>query len=138
MRRIFAVLVVLCLTPSTAWSWGNVGHHITSKLAERDMDPAVLAKVRELLDGQTLSDVCLLPDTWKTTTRKETRDWHFVDIPTTEDEYDADRDCDADGIPENCLLPHLEDYLDTLRNKNASHADRREALIFMRRVSHER
>lgn len=128
MRRLVCGWILACLlVPAAAFPWGNEGHRIASLVAERNMDPAVKAKVRDLLNGQTLADVCVLPDSWKKTTMPETSAWHFVDIPTDAEAYDAARDCKQD----DCVLPHLDHFVQVLADQNASRADRKQALIFV-------
>jgi hypothetical protein len=66
-------------------------------------------------------------DKIKKTTRKETADWHFVDIPLDEDSYDAARDCDED----NCVVPRIEEFRDVLADDGASKTKKKEALLFL-------
>jgi hypothetical protein len=42
-------LLSLFLTPSSAWSWGRIGHQVASTIAEERLTPHALAAVQYLL-----------------------------------------------------------------------------------------
>ncbi len=88
------------------WAWGETGHRIVGRLAAAGIDsPQLRSKILALLDAdedptcrqtdfaERLACVSMWADTVKRTTRKDTPNWHFVDIPVEQDAFDAQRDC---------------------------------------------
>src|SRR6187399_2534237 len=63
-------------------AWGVVGHRVVARIAWALMTPAARTQASTLLDGG--QDVFVSAGTWADdvrSTRPETYNWHFVDIP---------------------------------------------------------
>jgi nuclease S1 len=90
-----ATLVLLALAGTARLSaWGAQGHHIVARIAWALMTPAARAEAERLLGGG--QDVFVAAATWADdvrSSRPETYNWHFVDIPANRAHYDAARDC---------------------------------------------
>jgi len=97
---VFAALLsrAVCLS-----AWGAEGHHIVARLAWAQMTPAARDEATAILGGGSGGpggpggeDVFLAAATWPDeirSSRPETYNWHFVDIPVGETHFDAERDC---------------------------------------------
>jgi nuclease S1 len=75
-------------------AWGAQGHHVVARMAWALMTPAARAEAERLLGGG--QDVFVAAATWADdvrSSRPETYNWHFVDIPADRAHYDAARDC---------------------------------------------
>lgn len=99
-RLPFLCLVVLAaLTlPRTASGWGQDGHRITAEIAERNLTPKALAKVREILGEETLAEI----STWADEIRSDgswdfAKPWHFISINDEESWDDYERVPEEEG-----------------------------------------
>lgn len=127
---ISAVFVLAC--PVWARAWGKEGHRIVAAIAERYLEkhsPAALAKAKELLSVQSLTEVAVYADDVRND-RPYTKNWHFVDIPLEEDMYVASRDCKA-GNKGDCAVQALYRFGFILANKKEDPCARAEALRFI-------
>jgi hypothetical protein len=82
---------------SRALAWGDNGHITVAKIADLNLTAKARADVADLLgSGVHIYDrkIAMFADVFKfTDAGRFTRNWHFVDIPITESNYDASRDC---------------------------------------------
>jgi hypothetical protein len=106
--------------------WGANGHRIIARVTTDRLSKPALQEIALLLDGQTLADVSTWADSIRST-RKETYNWHFVDIPVSDTFYDAAKWC-ANG---DCVIAAVDKYTAILADKSRSKADRAEALKFV-------
>lgn len=129
--RLASVLVmgtgVFLAFGKTGFAWGPEGHKAIAILAERDMRPETLAKVRELLGPESIEDAALWADQIKQSTRPETAPWHFINVPLRDSKIDLARDCPAG----QCVLTKTEEFLSVLVDPHAAAETRREALKFV-------
>lgn len=75
-------------------AWGAEGHHIVARVAWALMTPAARDQATTILGGG--EDRFIAAATWADevrSSRPETYNWHFVDIPVGEAHFDAGRDC---------------------------------------------
>lgn len=75
-------------------AWGAQGHHIVARIAWARLSPAARERATTMLGGG--QDAFLAASTWPDeirSSRPETSNWHFVDIPVEASHYDAARDC---------------------------------------------
>jgi hypothetical protein len=91
-----AVLAFLAIPLATARvaAWGAEGHHLVARIAWARMTPAARDAATSLLGGGM--DAFVASSTWADdvrSSRPETYNWHFVDIPADQPTYDAARDC---------------------------------------------
>jgi hypothetical protein len=123
---------VLLLTQAFPGAWGNNGHVAVAKIAKTRLTPAAAAAVASLLGSQNMDD--LVVDVWadvvRNTTRKDTYNWHFVDIPIGSSGYSADRDCQQTAKGD-CSIAALAREEAVLNNTGATEADRVDALKFV-------
>ncbi|MDA0977459.1 MAG: S1/P1 nuclease [Proteobacteria bacterium] len=97
------LLLLVALLPSTSFAWGWEGHKLICGLAETRLTPEAKAMVNRLLeDGADLkegvvpfAESCLWADDVKYSTRKDTYEHHFINVPDDAWELDYDRDCTA-------------------------------------------
>src|SRR5262245_39018333 len=87
MRR--AVLTLgLSLWSTVACAWGQEGHSIIAEIAQRRLSPQATAEVARLLGpNHSLASIASWADDIRDE-RPETYNWHFVDLPITDDHYD--------------------------------------------------
>jgi len=95
---VCATLVALALlfprTEAPVAAWGAVGHHIVARIAWALMTPSARDAATSLLGGG--EEIFVATSTWADevrSSRPETYNWHFVDIPVDAAHYDAARDC---------------------------------------------
>lgn len=102
------VLTLTALTPAGALGWGETGHHLVVRLAERRLTPAARKQVAALLRHEPQANDCpgsstplgemlcgaMWPDGSRFNTHKNTYNWHFVDISLAHTDYSAARDCE--------------------------------------------
>ena len=64
MKKFIVVLLTVCLFAGNAYAYGPRGHGLVGAIADRRLakNPAVAAKVKQLLNGLTLREAATLPD----------------------------------------------------------------------------
>jgi hypothetical protein len=73
---VFVVFAVILI------SWGAVGHRTVGSIAQKHLTPKALAGVRDLLGGQSLSDVANWADSVRSLPAyKQTGPWHYINLP---------------------------------------------------------
>jgi hypothetical protein len=80
-RQILLTITVSCLA-AVACGWGAEGHRIIGIIAANHLSPPAQAGIRDLLGTQTLADASQWADQIRRT-RRETRQWHYVDFDIT-------------------------------------------------------
>lgn len=131
MKSRLILLLIGCLLPGLAAAWSGQGHRIVGELAERQVRPETLVKIRQLLRGleepslagisNWADDVRSLPE-WRHTAR-----WHYVNFEDLSCAYAPARDC-PDG---NCVFGAINAMQRQLADQGASIQQRREALKFL-------
>lgn len=136
MNRLLTAFLILAAS-GQALAWSKQGHQLVGELAERELEPAALAEVRRLLEGEpepTLAGV----STWADQIRAESRStgnklgelssrWHYVNFPSEGCDYQPARDC-PDG---NCVIGAINEQARILADRSRSDEDRRNALKFV-------
>jgi len=134
MRRVLGVsIVAILLIPGTRSlsAWGAVGHHVVARIAWTLLTPGAKAEAQRLLgDGM---ETFVSASTWADdvrSSRPETSNWHFVDIPVDRPRYDAALDC---GPTEHgdCVVAELARAKAVVADRARSDGDRSEALKFL-------
>ena len=125
-----ALLLLLCLLSSPAWSWGPEGHRIVADLAEAQLRPAALAETRRLLAGEaepTLPGIA----SWADELRKEQAGangrWHYVNFLGGDCDYVPPRDC-PNG---QCVVAAINRNFLVLSDRTRPDAERRDALKYL-------
>src|SRR4051794_22308701 len=113
------------LFPSVVFAWGGDGHQIVAIIAEERLTPEAKAEVHQLLGADVgISDAEIA--NWADQIRRERREtapWHYVDIPTTQPSYDAERDGNAG---EN-VIDAIDRFEKVLTDKSKPKEERAEA-----------
>jgi hypothetical protein len=99
--RYLALLTLLLIAPQAALAWGAVGHQLVCGAAEEHLSKAGRQFVKEVSgNGKFLAggklpfpQSCLWPDKVKYSTRKDTYEHHFLNIPATSNSINLKRDC---------------------------------------------
>lgn len=129
-------LVSLLAIASPAAAWGRRAHAAIANIAESNLTPAARAQVRTLLQddqdkyGQpsgrsTLADVASWADEIRDVAPKRRyRGWHSRENPVCSHKLGP---C-PDGA---CVDQKLMHYISVLKNQNATHRERNEALKFV-------
>jgi hypothetical protein len=128
--RVAGVLALELALTTPAAGWGPDGHRAIAELATERLTREAKGAVGSLLGSQSMVGVSNWADEVRSLDRPDTYRWHFVDIPLGADHYDPQRDCQKTEEGD-CLLAELGRLDATLRDRSASQADRREALIFL-------
>jgi len=120
-----AAMAIGCAAP--CFAWGEEGHRLVVAIAEGLMTPEAKARVAAtLMPGETLEEMASWADQVRRT-RKETEEWHYVDIPLMSAGLDMKRDCPK----ENCVIGKIGDFRQAWRDSSLSVESRREALLFL-------
>ncbi|MEM1208112.1 MAG: S1/P1 nuclease [Planctomycetota bacterium] len=126
MRRPHAPLLLLaCVVAFPAWGWGSDGHLIIAEIAENRLTPAAQAGVADLIGDQSLGDI----STWADQIRRqrpETRPWHYLNPPLGVDQVLLEH-----SPPEGSVLSCVVEQTAILRDAEATHAERSEALYWL-------
>jgi hypothetical protein len=128
VRNILVVAFVGSLA-GTVWGWGDSGHQIVGRIAEKKLSAQTQQAVRQILKpGEALADVAMWADWIKRATgRPFTGDLHYINVPDNAEEFDYERDCEQD----RCVAGAITNFLGTLKDRDASAVDRYEALKFL-------
>jgi hypothetical protein len=127
--------LLFCMATLHSWAWGREGHRLTALVAEQYLTPQTKAQIASLLHGETLEDVAPWADEYRTD-HPETAKWHFVDIPSTAETFDRNRDC---PVPENdpkspwrdCVTDRILYFEGRLGDTSLSETERATALKFV-------
>jgi len=113
LTRRLAAAALLALAPVWCHAWGQEGHAIVAEIAQRRLTPAAAAAVAKLQPGASLASVASWPDNIRGE-RKDTFNWHFVDIPRGQHEYDEKVHC-APSDKGDCIVNALRRAQQDLR-----------------------
>jgi len=125
--KFLLVAAAAMLAPSPALAWGKTGHRVIAAIADTQLSGLTRAHIRELLGGaESLDEAANWPDEMRsapdTFWQKTATPWHYVTL---------------DGItydhapPQGDALEALAHFTKTLRDPNASLADKQLALRFV-------
>src|SRR5262245_20855642 len=128
-----AVVALAAAQSTSAFAWGQEGHSIVGEIAQRELTPAALAAVSQILgSGASLASVGSWADDYRAANHPESFRWHFVDIPATADaKYDRTRDCkDVPGMGD-CVVAEIDRLKKVLADPAMPAKDKVEPLMFM-------
>jgi len=127
MWRVWLAIALAMSWGAPCFGWGEEGHRLVVAIAEGLMTPAAKARLAAtLMPGETLEELATWADEIRRT-RKETEEWHYVDIPLTSAGLDMKRDCPKG----NCVVAKISDFREAWVNASLSAESRREALLFL-------
>ena len=125
-QLFIAAAVAAMLVPSPAFAWGKTGHRVVAALADAQLSGLARAHVREILGADSLDDVANWPDEMRSDPspfwQKTATPWHWVTLNGVI--YDH-------APPEGDALEALGRFRATLKDPNASLADKQLALRFI-------
>lgn len=143
--RLWAGLTALCLFAGAggALAWGPEGHATIAKVAVEELEkvnPAAAARVKEILEGESLDDAAVWPDDVRigksyagrfastdegkafNTAHPDNGGWHYLDLPLDTKSYAQDKryisDTDVVAMVSRCA-DVLEGKSDFLTRKQA-------------------
>jgi hypothetical protein len=125
-RLLLAVVAAAALLPSPALAWGKTGHRTVAAIADTQLSGLARAHVREILGVESLDEAATWPDDmradpapfWQSTASP----WHYVTLNGFV--YDH-------APPQGDALDALNRFSATLKDPNASLADKQLALRFI-------
>jgi hypothetical protein len=131
-RRHAVVLAVVLLI--AGWGlpvlgWGAEGHHVIARLAWNQMTPEARRFAQDLLGAEDF----VAASTWAEdvrSSRPETYNWHFVNIPYSEQTYTPSRDCPPSPRGD-CVVAELERARRDVSDGSLPRERRAEALKFL-------
>jgi hypothetical protein len=123
---LIAAAVTAALIPSPAFAWGKTGHRVVAALADAQLSGLARAHVKELLGVESLDEAATWPDEMRSAPgefwQKTSTPWHYVTLNGVI--YDH-------APSEGDALEALNKYTATLKDPNASLADKQLALRFI-------
>lgn len=127
--RLFlaAAVAAFAFTPSPALAWGKTGHRVVAALADAQLSGLARAHIKEILgSAESLDEAANWPDEMRSAPtqfwQKTATPWHYVTLNGVL--YDH-------APSEGDALEALQRYTATLRDPNASLADKQLALRFI-------
>ena len=123
----YLVATAVALIPAPALAWGKTGHRVVAAIADTQLSGLARAHIREILNGgESLDEAANWPDEMRSAPdafwQKTATPWHYVTL---------------DGItydhapPQGDALEALDRFTKTLKDPNASLADKQLALRFI-------
>jgi hypothetical protein len=127
--RLFvtAAAAAIALIPSPALAWGKTGHRVVAAIADAQLSGLARAHIKEILgSAESLDEAANWPDEMRSAPtqfwQKTATPWHYVTLNGVL--YDH-------APSEGDALEALQRYTATLRDPNASLADKQLALRFV-------
>jgi hypothetical protein len=127
--RLFAAAAAaaIAFVPTPAFAWGKTGHRVVAALADAQLSGLARAHIREIIgSAETLDEAATWPDEMRSAPgqfwQKTSTPFHYVTLNGIV--YDH-------APPESDALEALRQYTATLRDPNASLADKQLALRFV-------
>jgi hypothetical protein len=122
-----AALLAAAVVPSPALAWGKTGHRVVAAIADTQLSGLARANIEKILGpGETLDEAANWPDEMRSAPgqfwQKTSTPWHYVTLNGIL--YDH-------APSEGDALEALAKFSKTLRDPNASLADRQMALRFI-------
>jgi len=124
---LFVAAAAASLLASPAFAWGKNGHRVVAAIADTQLNGLARANVEQILGpGESLDEAANWPDEMRSAPepfwQKTATPWHYVTLNGTT--YDH-------APPEGDALEALNRFSKTLKDPNASLADKRLALRFI-------
>ena len=127
MKAFWLAILLGVASCGSASAWGPEGHSIVAEIAQPRLTARAAALIAGLLDGRSLASVASWADDVREE-RKGTTQWHFVDIPIAEGQYDPAKACKLTEQGD-CVVAELERLKTELRCAE-SRIEKIEALKF--------
>ena len=122
------LLLLLVVSPHSAWAWGPLGHRVTGEIAQSRLSPAAAAAVQRILGVEDLAEASTWADEMRSNPaafwQQIASPWHYVTVPPgkTYPEVGAP--------PEGDAVTALQGFAKTLRDPAATLEQQALALRF--------
>jgi hypothetical protein len=127
MRALLAALI-LVLTPTSAFGWGQTGHRVTGAIAEPMLSRRAAREVHAILGNETLAEASTWADEMRSSPepfwQATANPWHYVTVPTGRSYADVGAPAEGDAVTA------LAGFAATLRDPHASREEKQRALRF--------
>jgi hypothetical protein len=122
-----ALAAAAALIPTPALAWGKTGHRVVAAIADTQLSGLARAQIQQILGyGESLDEAANWPDEMRAAPgefwQKTATPWHYVTLNGVV--YDH-------APPEGDALTALDKFTATLKDPNASRADKQLALRFV-------
>ena len=127
IKFLTTLAAVAALIPSPVFAWGKTGHRVVAAIAETELSGLARANIEQILGpGESLDEAATWPDDMRADPspfwQKTASPWHYVTVNGIT--YDH-------APPEGDALQALAKFSATLKDPNASRADKQLALRFI-------
>lgn len=127
--KTLLVFAASLMVSFNALAWGQVGHRVTGSIAEQYLSKKAREQIMKIFPYESLAEVSTYADEMRsdpsTFWQKTAGPWHYVSIPVGKSYKQV-------GAPdEGDAFTALQNFAATLKNKQASKADRQLALHFI-------
>ena len=123
-KLFFALLFIFCLDAN---AWWDTGHKLVCdeayKLLTMDAKKALDPLIEE---HDSFGTACLWADWVKNKERKDTRSWHYINLPDSE-QNTYNTSCPKNG----CLISAFYEQVNILNDRSLAFRERQEALWFI-------
>lgn len=120
--------LLLCAFSSLTLAWGQIGHRVSGELATHFLTDSAKAQLATLLTNQTLAEVTTYADDMRSNPsefwQRTASPWHYVTVAEG-NQYSPNM-----APPQGDAVTALEQFTKTLKDPNASLADKQIALKF--------
>ena len=108
-------------------AWSETGHKMVCDKAYELLTPSTIKTIDPLIkELGSFGEACLWADWIKAEERKETRSWHYINLPDSEQNiYKAK--CPQNG----CLIFSLHEQIAILEDSSSTRQNKKEALLFI-------
>jgi len=112
MRKLWGPILIFLLSSQAAFSWGETGHRVVGKIAEKHLKLPAKIAVKRLLGNESLAEASTWPDFMRSDKSFDfAKPWHYVTIPYGQ-EYDS-----AKANPKGDILQAMQKMENILRGK---------------------
>jgi hypothetical protein len=128
--KLFAIILLIS---SSTFPWGSVGHKTVAYIAEKNLSPATLEKIKPLLAGESLEDISIWADIYKQNHRN-TGPWHYINLPVRQKvtANDIPRYYSSSGHhPTDNVVSQIKIDIKQLKDPGTSLKDKQTALKFL-------
>lgn len=112
-------LLVMTSSSDEAYFWGQNGHRVTGKIAEKHLTRKTKKCIDKILKGQSLAFVSTYADEIKSDRKyRDYNVWHYVNMDLDQTYEQAEKN------PQGDLVQGIEKCVTVLKNKNSTEEDK--------------